>query len=309
MVYGDTITPGTDLIRNRASTAAYVINDIVMQMHTPTGHAITPCPTSEATRIPTPDEIIEVQMLGAQLKLEAERQYEITDFTKIEARAKIMLENGRKFYNRVLDAFSDVIDITDPFKLVCGLRVLGADNLENMFASDTPNTGLATERKPSIPTGMYTMITSMIDNTLSKVEISEDTARKLKGKKAVIASTDVHQYGKMIVHATLKKAGMIVLDTGCNADTRCIVTNMQTENPDVIVPQHLQRAGAFPFEGLDCGGQKAGVWGTVPVVIGGRLNDDGGRDVPIDVMEDLQQMGLHPSESIETLITLIDQIL
>ena len=309
MAYGDTLSPTMDLTRNLATTASYVINDIVMQMHTPTGHAINPLPVTEVIRIPTPEEIVQVQLMGAQLKLEAERQYEITDFSKIEERAHFMLKNSKKFFDRIMDAFSDVIDVTDPLKLIYGLKLVGADNLENMFACDAPNTCHAAERKPYLETGMYRMITGMIDTTLQKTVMTENAIRKVKGKKAIIACTDVHQYGKMIVSAVLQKAGFIVQDFGCNADPGDIVGCMLDDNPDVIVLSTYNGLARSYASDLKAQAAQAGIWGSVPIIMGGRLNDDAGCEVPVDVTDDLAQMGFHPSATIESLITLIDCLL
>ncbi|MCX7615698.1 MAG: cobalamin B12-binding domain-containing protein, partial [Clostridiales bacterium] len=309
MAYGDTISPTKDQIRNLATTASYVINDIVMQMHTPTGHAINPLPVTEVIRIPTPEENVQAQMIGAQLKVEAERQYLITDFSKIEERAHFTLENSKKFFNRILDAFSDVIDVTDPLKLVYGLKQLGADNLESMFSNETPNTGNAIDRKPYIETGMYKMITSMIENTLAKTEMSDSALKKLNNKKAVVACTDVHQYGKMIVGAVLRKAGVEVTDIGCNADTDDIVKCIADNKPDFIVLSTYNGLALSYAKDLKAKAEKTGVWGSTPIFMGGRLNDDAGCEVPIDVTKDLEEMGFYPSDEIESLITLIDRIL
>lgn len=309
MIYGDTISQGLDYDRNLAATSSYLINDIVMQMYHPTGHALTPCPVTEAVAIPTPDEIIQVQLLGAQLKHEAENQYELTNFEVIEDRARIMLAKSQKMFDRILDAFSDVTDITDPLKMLIGLKRLGADNLESFFSEEKPIEGLPTDRKPTLPTGVYIMLKNMINNSMSKSTATDEMKADLKGKKAIVASGDVHQYGKTVVHAVLADAGMEVKDLGPNADSDTLVQAMVDYKPDVVVLS-TYNGGALSFaKKIKKLAEEKGVWDNTPIVIGGRLNDDAGQKEPVDVTEDLRQLGMHPSATIETIVELLDDIL
>ena len=53
--------------------STYLLVDIAAQLHRPTGHAINPVPLTEAERIPTAAEILEVQLIARELEREARR--------------------------------------------------------------------------------------------------------------------------------------------------------------------------------------------------------------------------------------------
>ena len=122
MIVGNTVGYTADFDRNYGVALGYAVNDYVMQMHTPTGHAINPLPVTESVRIPSPEENAEIQIYTGQVAKLAERQYEITDFDKIDRYKDKMLEKGQQFFDRILDTFSDYIDIEDPFQLVYALK-------------------------------------------------------------------------------------------------------------------------------------------------------------------------------------------
>ncbi len=68
MIYGDTLSFGVEFEKNRAVTAEYLLWDILIQLHAPSGHAVLPLPVTEAIRIPSADEIIEAQLFGRQVE-------------------------------------------------------------------------------------------------------------------------------------------------------------------------------------------------------------------------------------------------
>ncbi|MCX7615491.1 MAG: cobalamin-dependent protein, partial [Clostridiales bacterium] len=200
---------------------------------------------------------------------------------------------------------SDVTDVNDPFKMVLGLRRLGANRLENMFCDETPFHGLAIDRQPYIETGVYKMVTEMINGVLDKVQISDDLAKKLQGKKAIIASTDVHEYGKIIVYATLKKGGFYVTDIGCNREPKDVAKSLIEEKPEVLVVSTNNGFALSYAKELKRLMEEAGIWGKTKIFMGGRLNEDAGQAVPVDVTDDLAGLGITPCNTIETLIDLI----
>ena len=73
MVYGNTVDYTADHDRNRDVLIAYLTVDIGAQLHRPTGHAINPVPLTEAERIPSAEEILEVQLIAREVEREARR--------------------------------------------------------------------------------------------------------------------------------------------------------------------------------------------------------------------------------------------
>ena len=73
MVYGNTVDYTTDHAANERVLREYLTVDIGAQLHRPTGHAINPVPLTEAERIPSAHEILEVQLIAREVEREARR--------------------------------------------------------------------------------------------------------------------------------------------------------------------------------------------------------------------------------------------
>ena len=79
------------------------------------------------------------------------------------------------------------------------------------------------QRKPFVPTGMYEMIMEMTSDVLKKVSITDEIKEKFKKVKVLVGCTDVHEYGKMLVSAVLRKTGAEIIDLGCSVDADEVV--------------------------------------------------------------------------------------
>ena len=305
MIVGNTIGYTPDFDRNYGVALGYAINDYVMQMHTPTGHAINPLPVTESVRIPSPEENAMIQIFAGQVAKQAEKQYELTDFAKIERYRDLIIEKGRQFYNRVLDTFSDVIDIGDPLKLIYALKKVGAPNLEKYFAEGSGVDELGM-RKPNIPTGMYDMVMEMTAFALKNVVITEETRNRFKDIKVLVACTDVHEGGKMLVNAVLRKAGANVIDLGCSVDTETLVSGIKKNSPDAVALSTYNGLALSYAEKMLELSKTEGL--STPIIMGGRLNEDGGNELPVDAVPGLHKMGIYTSDAVESLIDIIDKI-
>ncbi len=81
MFYGDTLSYTRDFPRNWAVAAEYLLWDILAQLECPTGHAVHPLPITEAIRIPSAEEIAEIQTFGRQVEKTARRLRELAQRT------------------------------------------------------------------------------------------------------------------------------------------------------------------------------------------------------------------------------------
>ena len=57
-----------DRARNTAAVTAQLMCDIALQLRRPTGHAVNPVPLTEAERIPSAAEIVEVHLLAREIE-------------------------------------------------------------------------------------------------------------------------------------------------------------------------------------------------------------------------------------------------
>jgi len=277
-----------------------------MQMHTPTGHAITPCPVTEHRAIPTPDEILQVQIMTSHLRDRAAQQYDLTDFSVISERAQKMLDVSKVMYERMLGLMDEVTDVTDPMKMLLGLKQLGAVNIESVFEGKLVESSLQLrDRNPAIPTGVYSMISDFIEDTITAASITDDVRVKCTGKKVVLGSGDVHQYGNMVIHAVLDEAGINVVNLGANVSPELFLSALIEERPDAVIVCTYNGCALTYAKTLKSLMEAEGVWGDQTVYFGGRLNDDAGESAPVDVSDDLVAMGIAISSRIEDLVGMI----
>jgi methylmalonyl-CoA mutase cobalamin-binding domain/chain len=134
-----------------------------------------------------------------------------------------------------------------------------------------------------------------------------ETDPRLRGRKIVVSSTDVHEFAEFLLVSTLEAVGGDVVDFGINRDPEDIVkVALETNAQAVVVTTHNGVARSFAtklLEELD----RAGI-GDTDVYMGGVLNEDiDGSDIPVDVREDLSKIGVSTPTGIEDLINEIGQ--
>ena len=236
MVNGNTISATEDLDRNFAPVASYCIFDMVMQMKNPTGHAIGPLPVTELIRIPSWEENVQIQVFGNQLEKEATRIYEndLINFQPVYELKDVLIEKGRQFYNNILDCLSDIIDVQDPLQLMIALKKIGPVKLEEYF-NVTKNQKVSARKKPAVPTKMFEHVLEIVDDEIKNLNLSEETKESVKGKKLIIASTDVHEFGKMVISEVLKSLDIEVVDLGSSVEADTVIDEANKHKPDAIV--------------------------------------------------------------------------
>jgi len=294
MIYGDTISFGTDFDQNRGLVAEYLLWDIMTQLECPTGHAVLPLPVTEAIRIPSAGEIAEAQCFGRRIEQTARRLWPHVDFSSARDFSAKLYSAGKTVFDNALDGFKEAnIDIKDPVQMLYVLKMLGASDFEEMFGVGTVNEDSFGGRKPVYPTDVFEMSQRVItenehifDNPRSK--------KLLEGRKFLIASTDVHAHAVMIIHELLSKAGSEITNLGAEIDPDQIAKAVKTSDVEaILISTHngmaLEYAKRLKEE---LNRHKI----DIPVVIGGILNQKmDGEALPIDVTMNLKQLGFYPS--------------
>lgn len=297
MIYGDTISFGRHFEKNRAVTAEYLMWDILAQMHSPSGHAVLPLPVTEAIRIPSADEIIEAQLFGREVEASARRLYPHVDFSEVEAFADSVFNEGRMIFDNAINGMRELeIDMRNPLQLLYLLKKLGAQHFEQLF-------GIKSSHERSWETDMYALSQGVIDDY--RPMFADPVLRqKVRNRKIVVASTDVHQHACGALAQLLSEAGATVLNLGAEQNPSDLVAALKQQQADVLmISTHNGMA-------LDYGRQlkqlldSASV--TVPVIMGGVLNQKvEGVELPVAVIDELKQLGFYPATSLPGLTKLI----
>ena len=294
MIYGDTISFGTDFNQNRGLVAEYLLWDIMSQLECPTGNAVLPLPTTEALRIPSGEEIAEAQCYGRRIEQTARRLWPHIDFTSAYDFSAKLYSAGKSVFDNAIDGLKEAkININDPVQMLYVLKMLGPADFEEMFGVGKVNEDSSGGRQPVFPTDIFELSQSVI-NEYGHIFDNPRSRSRLEGRKFIIASTDVHAHAITIIHELLSRAGTEITNLGAEINPDQIARAAKSCGAEVIlISTHngmaLEYANRLKTE-LDR--QKV----DVTVVIGGILNqkvEDAA--LPVDVTINLKELGFYPS--------------
>lgn len=304
MIYGNTIDFGFDYNRNFGALASFTLADCMGQVDTPTGHAVTVIPVTEAVRVPSADEIIEAHMTVDMMFEKAQFYQPFLSWEKVRAEKNILVACGRIFFERVLNGLDDLgIDITHAGEVFAALKDIGAEQLERYFGIGESDKAAMRGRKPVRPTNIVATIMKKQDDVAAKVTVPV-LEGSLDGYRVIVGSTDVHQFGKEIVKSILTKAGATVFDLGSNVPTSEIFDTMvETQSRHIVISTFNGIALSYAEE-LVSGLHQRGL--DALVIMGGLLNENrDGSDLAVDVTDDLRQLGVQCDNVAEKLVEVI----
>jgi methylmalonyl-CoA mutase cobalamin-binding subunit len=300
MIYGDTISFGREFEKNRAVTAEYLLWDILVQLHAPSGHAVLPLPVTEAIRIPSADEIVEAQLFGRQVEATARRLYPHIDFSAAEQFAEDVCREGRQIYQNAITGLADLgADIRDPLQLLYLLKQLGAQGFEQMFAGE-----LVAQQSPM--TDMYALSQEVIEEYRP---MFHDAAfyNRVRGMRLLVASSDVHEHAAGALAQLLGEAGAEVVYLGAEQDPQDLVTALGRQSADaLLLSTHNGMALEYARQ-LKALLEAESI--TIPVIMGGVLNqkvDD--QALPVTVVNELKALGMHPAVGLPALTRLLPRL-
>jgi methylmalonyl-CoA mutase cobalamin-binding subunit len=286
MVYGNTVDMRPrERAHNQAVLACYLTVDIACQLRRPTGHAIHPVPLTEAERVPSAAENVEVQVLAHELEREARRSGDLFDWAALERLAAELAAYGERFRERALALLAeDGVDVGDPARLLLAMRRLGMDGLERRVALAPP---AEIARLEPWKAGLVSRVVSRLERALPPLD----------GVRIVLAVLDVHDVVRDSFARALPRAGCEVVLLPTDVSPAAIAEVAVAEDADAIVLGTYNGAALSIGRELHAAIERAGFGGQV--IVGGRLNEDLGDDLPVDVADDLRALGFAPALEVE----------
>jgi methylmalonyl-CoA mutase cobalamin-binding subunit len=127
-------------------------------------------------------------------------------------------------------------------------------------------------------------LAEMADHALK----GQPVGHALQGLRVMVATSDVHEHGKLLVEEILRRLGVTVLDGGVSTDPATLAERVRRDRPDAVAISTYNGIALRYFQAL----RAAGV--DIPVLIGGRLNqipEGSNSSLPVDVGDDLAQAG------------------
>ncbi len=284
VIYGNTTGYRGTAAANFASLSSYLLADAAGQVLRPTGHAINAVPVSENDRIPEVDEVIEAQVFAGRLKDFAGPWAGMIDLAPVDAMAARIVAGGRAFCAAALRGLAEAgVDTGDAFQMLLALRRLGARRLEAAFGAGVPDPAAAGGRVPVVAASILSELAEMADHALAGVDVAG-----LDGLRVLVATSDVHEHGKMLVDEILRRVGVTVLDGGVSTEAARLAEQVRAVRPDAVAISTYNGVALEYYQAL----RAAGV--ACPVLIGGRLNqipEGSNTSLPVDVGGRLAQAG------------------
>lgn len=283
MIYGNTTAYRGTTGANFASLSNYLMVDAVGQLTRPTGHAINAVPVTENERIPEIDEVVAAQLFAGRMIELSQGWAGLIDEAVVTAMAARIVSGGRAFAAATLRGLEAAgVDITCVFQLLLALRRMGARQLEAAYGAGQPDSTAAGGRAPLVPATILTELAEMADHALAAARPD------LTGLRVMVATSDVHEHGKMLIEEILRRLGAVVLDGGVSTDPSVLAKQVAAEHPDAVAISTYNGVALDYYSEL----RSQGI--SVPILIGGRLNQipaGSNSSLPVDVGDQLATAG------------------
>ena len=304
MVYGATTLYGPDHTANQAALAHYLTFDIAAQALWPSGHAVTAVPITEYERIPDTDEIIEVQIIANELAAIGGPALPLIDAETIDREADRLVEAAGRFRTNAFAGLTEAgVDVANPVELLLSLRRLGARELEQRFGPGEPDEERINGHRPTLVSENMLNLESASRACLDALE--PEVAAMLAKRKpiACIATTDVHEYAKIVLEGVIGELGLTLVDGGTSADpddvARCASANgadfiaLSTYN-GIALSYLRQLVNALDALEVD-----------IPVFVGGRINqvpENSNSSLPADVTFKVEALGVRVCDDVGSML-------
>ena len=293
MIYGNTVAYRGTPSENYASLSSYLLTDIAGQRIAPSGHAINPVPVHENVRIPDIDEVIDAQLFAGRLCELAEPLAPMIDHAASRATADRIVEGGKTFFDNVIRGFCEAdIDTEDPFEMLLAIRRIGGRRLEELFGAGGPVANAPRRRSAVVASDVAEEVSELAAQRIGLVSNKDRAAIAHLNLAVVVATSDVHEHGKLALEETLSQLGVRTIDGGVSVEAEELARLAHAQSADAImvstyngVALNYFRAVKAELETLDS---------NIAVLIGGRLNqipDGSNTSLPVDVTSELADEG------------------
>jgi methylmalonyl-CoA mutase cobalamin-binding subunit len=293
MIYGNTVDQQPhNRARNLAVITAQLMCDIAVQLRRPTGHAINPVPLTEAERIPSPSEIVEVHLIARELEREVRKAPNLYDWERLEAAGADVAQYALAFRDRALQVFGDDgVDIADAAQVLLAMRRTTMPELEERVDLAAPDEIATLEPWKA----------SQIRDVVSRVGGSDSP--RLDGMRIVLAVLEVHNLVRDALAKALPRFGAEIILLSAATSIDGVMRAVLDEDADAIV------LGTYNGNAIDLGERLVAArnrtgW-TGGIYMGGILNQDTGEALPIDARPRLTALHIHCVERVQDLIDLL----
>ena len=293
MVYGNTVSYTGGDAQNYASLASYLLCDIIGQTHTGTGHAVNAVPIRENSRIPDIEEIIDAQLFAGRMIESAPGYAGLIDVNRAEKHGTEIAAGGRTFFANVLTGLAEAgIDTSDAVEMLLALKRLGSKRLEQEFGAGPLDRAALRGRAPLAPSPIMEEVEHMAAARITRIGAEEIAAVRDAGLNVLVATTDVHEHGKLVIERVFADVGIGSIDGGVSADPDALVAEARATGADAIAISTYNGIALDYVTAVKSELEAHGL--DIPVLVGGRLNQipkGSNTSLPVDVTAELEAAG------------------
>jgi hypothetical protein len=304
MIYGATTMYGPNHAANYAALATYLRVDIYGEKTRPAGHAVNPTPVTEAERIPDIEEIIDVHLFANRLAELDQPLHTLYRDEEIDEIAGRIVEGGRQFRDNVLNGFSEAdIDIRNAFEMLLAIRRVGSKRLEELFGPGKPAPQRLRGRAPVVRSHSIEQLEKDGEGLVGRMNPDDRAQIARAGLRACIATTDVHEYGKILVETVLRELGVEITDGGTSTDPNDLAELAEAAKADFIALSSYNGV-ALQFV-ADLKRELSERDAQLPVFVGGKLNrvpDGSNTSLPVDIRNELTAAGAIVCPSVDLML-------
>jgi methylmalonyl-CoA mutase cobalamin-binding subunit len=305
--HGDTNSFGVedDFDRNAVIVTTDVMYTIARELKYPTGGAVHATPVSEATRIPTVEELVQSLVIVSEAEQRARACPGIIDWQPIHEMRDRIVEGGQRVFENLLRGLDEIgVHTRDPLQLLLATRRLGAATIEELFHAGTPDSNYPRGFSPVVPSDTLSRLLARKDEVLGKLR-RDGRLPHLAGIKVVAASADIHEYGLYVLTEALSACGARVIPLGTSVHSPEVAkVAVETAADAVAVSTYNGMALSL---GRQLKRELEGRGVNPAVFLGGRLNEDLEGEEAADVRPQLRREGVIPCDTVEEMVAQLDE--
>jgi methylmalonyl-CoA mutase cobalamin-binding subunit len=304
---GNTTAYTAAIERNYGVLGVDMLYMMIAQLRTQSGSPPYPVPVMEAVRVPSWQEIVDAHTIAHRIADEARRVIDLVDWERVDTLADKLIEGGREFCARMLEGFESLgVDIKDPLQLMLAARRLGPVELENRFGVGMVDAKVVGGFAGAFPTDTLSDFIEQRQKVFAALD-ARPKAILSPEHCVVVGSTDVHEYGMLLVVEALRAAGVKLVIAGTSVDPDEFADlALEVDATGLVVSTHNGMALTYAehlLQQLDDRALK------LPVYMGGTLNQDfEGVDTPVDVRDRLTDMGIRVCETAADIVGELEQV-
>jgi methylmalonyl-CoA mutase cobalamin-binding subunit len=248
---------------------------------------------TENERIPEIEEIVDAQLFAGRLVAHAEDYRGLLDLDEVDRVAAVIVAGGQAFCDNGLRGLREAgIDTDDVFEMLLALRRFGGRRLEAAFGPGAADLDSPGGRRPLVPATVLAELAEMASEGLTGLDARRAGEIAEAGLTVLVATSDVHEHGKMLIEQMLRSLGVGVADGGVSTEPEVLVAAVRATHPDAVAISTYNGVALTYYRAVSDLLRRAGL--DVPVLIGGRLNqipDGSNTSLPVDVGGDLREAG------------------